>query len=50
MKISVKEMRKVSKTLKLSDEILEIIDESSEMTRGDLQARVEAFVRINLIK
>ena len=40
----------LKKMMKLSDEILEIVDDADKVTRGDLQARVEAFVRINFIK
>ena len=40
----------LKKMMDISDEILEIVDDSNEMTRGDLQARVEAFVRINFNK
>lgn len=40
----------LKKMMDISDKILEIVDEADQMTRGDLQARVEAFVRINFIK
>ena len=40
----------LKKMMELSDEILEIVDDANEMTRSDLQARVEALVRINFIK
>ena len=40
----------LKKMIDISDEILEIIDDADKVTRGDLQARVEALVRINFIK
>ncbi len=40
----------LKRMMKISDEILEIIDTKEKFTRGDLQARVEALVRINFIK
>ncbi|MCK4454514.1 hypothetical protein KAU51_04230 [Candidatus Parcubacteria bacterium] len=47
MKNTAKDLKKM---MDVSDEILEIVDDANEMTRSDLQARVEAFVRINFIK
>ena len=47
MKNTAKDLKKM---MDVSDEILEIIDDADKVTRSDLQARVEALVRINFIK